>query len=85
MLLLTSGGYGKRTAMEQFRDQKRGGLGVKAIKLTRVRGKLVGARAVLKGMEVFVIASSGVAIRTKIDLPDGVTVSAFTPVDNEEE
>jgi DNA gyrase subunit A len=87
--------------MEQFRDQKRGGLGVKAIKLTRVRGKLVGARAVLKGMEVFVIASSGVAIRTKtdsvsrqkreasgvkvIDLPDGVTVSAFTPVDNEEE
>ena len=101
VLILTSGGYGKRTAMEQFRDQKRGGLGVKAIKLTRVRGTLVGARAVLKGMEVFVIASSGVAIRTKtdsvsrqkreasgvkvIDLPAGVTVSAFAPVDNDEE
>ena len=101
VLILTSGGYGKRTMMEQFRDQKRGGLGVKAIKLTRVRGTLVGARAVAKGMEIFVIASNGVAIRTPVDsisrqkreasgmkiigLPSGVTVSAFAPVDNEEE
>ncbi|MDF1596679.1 MAG: DNA gyrase subunit A [Acidimicrobiia bacterium] len=101
VLILTSGGYGKRTVMDQFRDQKRGGLGVKAIKLTRVRGKLSGARAVAKGMEVFVIASNGVAIRTKVDsvsrqkreasgvkvirLPEGVTVSAFTPVVIEEE
>jgi DNA gyrase subunit A len=101
VLILTTGGYGKRTVMEQFRDQKRGGLGVKAIKLTRVRGTLAGARAVSKGMEIFVIASSGVAIRTRtdaisrqkreasgvkvIDLPAGVTVSAFAPVDNEEE
>ena len=101
VLILTSGGYGKRTVMDQFRDQKRGGLGVKAIKLTRVRGPLVGARAVAKGMEIFVIASNGVAIRTKtdsisrqkreasgvkvIDLPGDVTVSAFAPVDNEDE
>ena len=101
VLILTSGGYGKRTKMEQFRDQKRGGLGVKAIKLTRVRGTLVGARAVMKGMEIFVIASNGVAIRTKVDaisrqkreasgvrvigLPDNITVSAFAPVDIEDE
>jgi DNA gyrase subunit A len=101
VLILTSGGYGKRTVMDQFREQKRGGLGVKAIRLTRVRGKLSGARAVAKGMEVFVIASNGVAIRTKVDsvsrqkreasgvkvirLPEGVTVSAFTPVEIDEE
>ncbi len=101
VLILTSGGYGKRTAMEQFRDQKRGGIGVKSIKLTRVRGIVAGARAVSKGMEVFVIASNGVAIRTKVDsvsrqkreasgvkvigLPEGVTVSAFAPVENDEE
>ncbi len=101
VLILTSGGYGKRTVMDQFRDQKRGGLGVKAIRLTKVRGKLSGARAVAKGMEVFVIASNGVAIRTKVDsvsrqkreasgvkvirLPEGVTVSAFTPVEIDEE
>ena len=46
VLLLTSGGYGKRTRMTEFPRQKRGGIGVKAIKLTRVRGTLVAARAV---------------------------------------
>jgi DNA gyrase subunit A len=94
VLLITSGGYGKRTKMDQFRPQRRGGMGVKSLKLTRVRGHLVNARAVLPGMEIFVIASNGVAIRTKVDqisrqkreasgvkvmgLPEGVTVSTFT-------
>ncbi len=67
VLILTTGGYGKRTKMEEFRRQKRGGFGVKAIKLTRVRGQLVGARAVSKGTEIFVINSLGVAIRTSVD------------------
>ncbi len=96
VLILTTGGYGKRTKMEQFRQQKRGGMGVKAIKLTRVRGQLVGARAVSKGVEIFVINSSGVAIRTSVDqisrqkreasgvkimnLENDTTVVAFAPV-----
>lgn len=67
ILLITTGGYGKRTKMEEFRAQKRGGLGLKALKLTRVRGTLVGARAVSSGDEVFVISSTGVAIRTEVD------------------
>ena len=67
ILLITTGGYGKRTRMEEFRAQKRGGLGLKALKLTRVRGTLVGARAVSPGDEVFVISSTGVAIRTQVD------------------
>ena len=63
VLILTSAGYGKRTKMEQFPLQKRGGMGVKAIKLTRVRGHLVGARAILSGSEIFVISSDGIVIR----------------------
>ena len=66
VLLLTSAGYGKRTLMENFPRQGRGGLGVKAIKLTRVRGSLVGVKAVTKEDEVFLISSSGVGIRTPV-------------------
>ncbi len=66
VLLMTSGGYGKRTVMDQFPRQGRGGIGVKAIKLTRVRGNLVGARAIEKDDEVFLISSSGIGIRTPV-------------------
>lgn len=101
VLLLTSGGYGKRTKMDEFRRQKRGGMGMKAIKLTRVRGVLVGARAVSKGTEIFVVNSSGIVIRTAVDgisrqkrdasgvkvmnLDDGTTLVSFTPVPNGED
>jgi DNA gyrase subunit A len=67
VLMLTSGGYGKRTRMAEFPRQRRGGIGVKAMKLTRVRGSLVGARAVSPGSEIFVISSDGVVIRTSAD------------------
>lgn len=101
VLLITSGGYGKRTAMSQFRRQGRGGFGVKAMGLTRVRGTLVGARAVSKGQEVFLMSSNGIGIRTGVDsisrqkreasgvrvmnLPDDATLTALTLVTTEEE
>jgi DNA gyrase subunit A len=100
VLLVTSGGYGKRTAMDQFPRQGRGGIGVKAIKLTKVRGSLVGARAVSKDWEVFLISSSGIGIRTPVakiskqqrsatgvklmDVGDG-SLAAFTIVQGEDE
>ncbi len=52
--------------MDQFPTQGRGGIGVRAMKLTRVRGHLVGARAVTKDMEVFLISANGIGIRTKV-------------------
>jgi len=67
VLLLTSGGYGKRTRVSEFPRQKRGGYGVKAMKPTRVRGSLVAARAVSPGAEIFVTSSDGVVIRTAAD------------------
>ncbi|HEY7704663.1 MAG TPA: DNA gyrase subunit A [Acidimicrobiia bacterium] len=101
ILLITSGGYGKRTSLENFNAQGRGGIGVKAIKLTRVRGRLIGAKAVKRGQEVFLISSSGVGIRTPIEkisrqqrdstgvkvmnLEDGTELAAYTIVPQEEE
>ncbi|HVR31513.1 MAG TPA: DNA gyrase subunit A [Acidimicrobiia bacterium] len=64
VLLVTSGGYGKRTATDQFPRQNRGGIGVKAFKLTKVRGELIGAKAVQPDDEVFLISTKGTGIRT---------------------
>jgi DNA gyrase subunit A len=66
VLLLSSAGYGKRTSMTEFRRQTRGGQGMKAFKLTRVRGTLVGALAVSKEGDVFLVSSVGIGIRTPI-------------------
>lgn len=63
ILILTSGGYGKRTAMSQFPKQKRGGIGVKAMKLTRVRGGLVAALALDREDQIFITSSDGIVIR----------------------
>ncbi|MDQ3500041.1 MAG: DNA gyrase subunit A, partial [Actinomycetota bacterium] len=51
----------------QFPRQGRGGIGVKAIKLTKARGSLVGALGVAKGTEVFLISSRGTATRIPAD------------------
>ncbi len=67
VLLLTSGGYGKRTKTDEFPKQKRGGLGVKAMKLTRVRGKLVAALSVAAGGEIVVTSTDGIVIRQGVD------------------
>jgi DNA gyrase subunit A len=67
ILLLSSGGYGKRTRTSEFPMQNRGGVGVKAMKLTRVRGTLVDARAVSPGDEIVCMSSDGIVIRSAVD------------------
>ena len=52
--------------MSEFRKQTRGGIGVKAFKLTRVRGRLIESRAVRKEDEVFLISSKGVGTRQAV-------------------
>ena len=66
ILFLTTGGYGKRTAMTEFPLQKRGGIGVKSMKLTRVRGALIAALAVNKDDHIFVTSSDGIVIRQAV-------------------
>lgn len=65
LLVATSGGYGKRTAMEDYHLQGRGGLGVMTFKYTPKRGRLIGAIAVEEEDELFAITSAGGVIRTK--------------------
>ncbi|QCB27324.1 DNA gyrase subunit A [Corynebacterium endometrii] len=67
LLVATSGGYGKRTAIEEYTTQGRGGLGVMTFKYTPKRGKLIGAIAVEEGDEIFAITSAGGVIRTEVD------------------
>ena len=65
LLVATSGGYGKRTALEDYHLQGRGGLGVMTFKYTPKRGRLIGAIAVEEEDELFAITSAGGVIRTK--------------------
>ena len=67
LLVATSGGYGKRTAIEEYSPQGRGGLGVMTFKYTPKRGKLIGAIAVDEDDEIFAITSAGGVIRTEVN------------------
>ena len=67
LLVATSGGYGKRTAIEEYTPQGRGGLGVMTFKYTPKRGKLIGAISVDEDDEIFAITSAGGVIRTEVD------------------
>ncbi len=61
---LTANGFGKRTPVEQYRVQHRGGQGRKGIKLTSEKGSVVGALVVEDHDDILVITKSGVVIRT---------------------
>jgi DNA gyrase subunit A len=64
VFVVTEGGYAKRTSADQYRLQKRGGLGIKVAKLDEKRGDLVGALIVEETDEVLVVLQSGKVIRT---------------------
>ena len=63
----TDGGYAKRTPLSEYREQARGGIGVKAAKIDEdSRGVLVGAMIVQPRDEILAITSSGVVMRTPV-------------------
>ena len=64
LLVATSGGYAKRTAIEEYPVQGRGGKGVLTIQFDRRRGTLVGALIVDDDTELYAITSGGGVIRT---------------------
>lgn len=67
LLVATSGGYGKRTNMDDYNVQGRGGVGVVTFKYSPKRGKLIGALAVHEDDEIFAITSAGGVIRTQVN------------------
>jgi DNA gyrase subunit A len=64
VLVATGGGYAKRTPVDQYPVQGRGGRGVLTARVVEARGELVGALMVLPEDEVFAITSAGGVIRT---------------------
>ena len=64
ILVATEGGYAKRTGVDQYSPQGRGGKGVLTAKIVSTRGKLVAALSVRPDDELFAITSTGTVIRT---------------------
>ena len=66
ILIMTESGYGKRTQLDKFNTQGRGGQGVRGIKLTGKKGQVVAAFMVGIDDEIVAVASSGVTIRMAV-------------------
>ncbi|AQP48555.1 DNA gyrase subunit A [Tessaracoccus aquimaris] len=67
---VTDGGFAKRSLIEEYRQQGRGGLGIKAMKLNEDRGQLVGGLIVRESDEVIAIKISGQVTRSAVaDVP----------------
>ncbi|NLB85030.1 MAG: DNA gyrase subunit A, partial [Acholeplasmataceae bacterium] len=66
VLVVTEKGYGKRTALAEYRIQNRGGKGVKTLNVTAKNGQLVALRAVNADEDLIVSTDMGIAIRVAI-------------------
>ena len=66
VFVVTEGGYAKRTEVQEYRVQGRGGLGIKVAKLAEVRGGLVGGLIVGENDEVLVVMESGKVVRSNV-------------------
>ena len=65
MLIVSERGMGKRTDMDEFTRQNRGGKGVKCYKITEKTGNVVGMKAVDEDSEIMIINTEGIVIRMK--------------------
>ncbi|RFA11012.1 DNA gyrase subunit A [Subtercola boreus] len=66
VFVVTEGGYAKRTSVDQYRLQGRGGLGIKVAKLQEARGDLAGSLIVDEEDEVLVVLASGKVVRSSV-------------------
>ncbi len=67
VLVVTENGYGKRTKVDEYRCQMRGGKGVKTLNVTEKNGKLCALKAVSDDDDLIVVSDKGVVIRTHVD------------------
>jgi len=100
VLVVSEKGFGKRTAVDEYRFTNRGGKGVKTINVTGKTGKLVGILDVTEKEDLMITCKSGVTIRMKtnniseqgratqgvklIKLDEGDEIAAITKLDDEE-
>ncbi len=101
VLVVSEKGYGKRTAVEEYRFTNRGGKGVKTINITEKTGKLVGLLDVEENQDLLITCKSGITIRVSvkdiselgraaqgvklIKVGEGDEIAAITTVEEQEE
>ncbi len=66
VLTVTENGYGKRTPVEDYRFQSRGGQGVISIRTSERNGRVVGAVLVQEEDEIMLISNAGTLVRTRV-------------------
>ena len=66
LLLVTENGIGKRTSLDKFRLQKRGGKGLRCYKITEKTGSIVGVKAVNDEHEIMMITTEGIIIQIRM-------------------
>ncbi len=67
LLIVSENGLGKRTYLDEFTVQKRGGKGVKCYKITEKTGEVVGVKAVNDDHEIMMITNQGVIIQLRME------------------
>ena len=101
VLVISEKGYGKRTAVDEYRITNRGGKGVKTINVTDKTGKLVGIMDVAEKEDLIITCKSGITIRMKvadiseqgratqgvklIRIDEGDEIAAITKIDVQDE
>ena len=100
LLIVSEKGMGKRTSMDEFTKQNRGGKGVKCYKITEKTGNVIAAKAVDEHREIMLITTEGIVIRMEvadismlgritsgvklIDMEDDITVASMSKVREED-
>ena len=67
LLIVSANGMGKRTPIEEFTSQNRGGKGILCYKITEKTGDIVGAKLVHDDHDIMIITTEGVVIRISVD------------------
>ncbi|MEE3399926.1 MAG: DNA gyrase C-terminal beta-propeller domain-containing protein, partial [Eubacterium sp.] len=67
LLIVTEKGMGKKTSIDEFTLQRRGGKGLKCYKVTEKTGKVVGVKAVNEDHEVMLITTEGIIIQLRCE------------------
>ena len=101
VLVVTENGYGKKTAIDEYRITNRGGKGVKTLNITEKNGVITAFKTVTNDEDLIIITDEGIIIRLAVDtisemsrvtqgvrlinLRDGQKVSSISIVEKEED
>ena len=66
LLVVTENGFGKRTELEEYKTQIRGGKGILTYRVTEKTGKVIGVKLVYETDEIMLISYDGTLIRMKV-------------------